>query len=695
MSFSDDDDFSLFKTRDGQATGHANERTMLDVVGGQRTIRTQIRDNPDGSTTRLKTRGGFAEFVTTEPKKESPKPKRGPFLYYKLASSEHPFGWGIRADGRMSNRWQWPGYPVSYSEVRDSTAVLNPQAFKSSDGPGTMTWEDTRQTPQIKAVLSWSPAFGNGRSAPTNYMAGVLDSVWPSSPMHNYTFDGGSSSDPPGKFLPGQKMTGANGHLRFVQAPLQTFLYEDGESTGIFGYILAACIVAGQTERWRTIEFVPRQTANENLVLKAKAYRADGTFVSSSNVTMNLPNFSKLTEMIQPPRFNSSGTQAAGIVRYAKTGDGGGAVAVIVIDWASATANIGAVKADSFDTVEYAIGPHYASFFTLEEGFDFSGERQVSVPISADYSGDTLRLLWTKYRRVYEEHRTATSIGDSSTITESISIAHESTSESTMELWLDDAVIKSVTSDWSGTLTASAVLTREIPDSERPWILRNASTFSEGVWTKTYSPFSSFITDIMADLRRGVVAYCVETDNAYADTASESIGVTFTPGYPNTVTRNATRETPEVIKTVTIEVLAGGVVQTVSGTVAEAVSFQSTAGTTRNVAFGANNPIFFRSLDPEAYNRADKHTDGWDASGFALNSSFAESMSLAVDKSGGAIFVSGLLSNGLAKVFTPFAKIIRDGGPIDMPVSVVPSDEGQPGDVWVSEPIFLDVEVKP
>lgn len=75
MSFSDDDDFSLFKTRDGRATGHANERTMLDVVGGKRTIRTQIRDNPDGSTTRLKTRGGFAEFVTTEPKKKAQNQK--------------------------------------------------------------------------------------------------------------------------------------------------------------------------------------------------------------------------------------------------------------------------------------------------------------------------------------------------------------------------------------------------------------------------------------------------------------------------------------------------------------------------------------------------------------------------------------------------------------------------------------------
>mgnify|MGYP007117550330 FL=1 len=68
---------------------------------------------------------------------------------------------------------------------------------------------------------------------------------------------------------------------------------------------------------------------------------------------------------------------------------------------------------------------------------------------------------------------------------------------------------------------------------------------------------------------------------------------------------------------------------------------------------------------------------------------------MAVDKSGSTIFISGLLCNGLTKVFTPFAKIIRNGGVSNMPVSEVLSDDGQPSYIWVSEPIFLDVEVKP
>jgi len=694
VSFSDDDDFSLFKTRDGRATGHANERTMLDVVGGKRTIRTQIRDNPDGSTTRLKTRGGFAEFVTTEPKKESPKPKRGPFLYYKLASSEHPFGWGIRADGRMSNRWQWPGYPVSYSEVRDSTAVLNPQAFKSSDGPGTMTWEDTRQTPQIKAVLSWSPAFGNGRSAPTNYMAGVLDSVWPSSPMHNYTFDGGSSSDPPGKFLPGQKMTGANGHLRFVQAPLQTFLYEDGESTGIFGYILAACIVAGQTERWRTIEFVPRQTASENLVLKAKAYRADGTFVSSSNVTMNLPNFSKLTEMIQPPRFNSSGTQAVGIVRYTKTGDHGGGVAVIVIDWAGAQANVGPTYDASYqegnynETQDYPL-PYWLSY---NLGFTKTETLVVTTPLIADYAGDDIRLLWTKQTVSFE--------GSRSVNYDQYSLSQSATSRKskTMALYLDGAILESVSSTEEGDASSSIGITVSVIDPERPWNVYESGSESSGSMSITHSA-SSFITDVMADLRKGIIAFCVETFDAYESQSSGAISASRDLGYPAIITWTSEQNVPAVTATARIKLISGGV-ETVTE-LPGVISAESTTSTNTTqsirvdtlrglIVFGGDlhiNSGLFVDIDKEESN--------WASAGRALNSQLVESLSMAVDKTGSTIFISGLLCNGLTKVFTPFAKIIRNGGVSNMPVSEVLSDDGQPSYIWVSEPIFLDVEVKP
>jgi len=68
MSWADDEwGKPFFPTRSGGATGHANERMMLDAVGGMDGIRTKIHTNDDGSTTILKTRGGMPVFYTTKP----------------------------------------------------------------------------------------------------------------------------------------------------------------------------------------------------------------------------------------------------------------------------------------------------------------------------------------------------------------------------------------------------------------------------------------------------------------------------------------------------------------------------------------------------------------------------------------------------------------------------------------------------
>mgnify|MGYP000955521500 CR=1 FL=1 len=61
-----DDEFfkPIFPTRDGAPVGASDERKMISAVGGPDTIRTKVQNNADGSTTRLKTRGGHPEFVT-------------------------------------------------------------------------------------------------------------------------------------------------------------------------------------------------------------------------------------------------------------------------------------------------------------------------------------------------------------------------------------------------------------------------------------------------------------------------------------------------------------------------------------------------------------------------------------------------------------------------------------------------------
>lgn len=167
----DDDDkptpWGQLQTREGRATGHANERTMLDIVGGQNTIRTQIRDNPDGSTTRLKTRGGFAEFVTTEPPaKENPKPE----IHYCAVipvDVEATDGF-IRDTGSPSGFSALVGETAAVSAEMDITAegvrykynqrwVNNPQATANRLHPGNRNWFDGRveEARATDSVVSW------------------------------------------------------------------------------------------------------------------------------------------------------------------------------------------------------------------------------------------------------------------------------------------------------------------------------------------------------------------------------------------------------------------------------------------------------------------------------------------------------------------------------------------------------------
>jgi hypothetical protein len=71
-----DDPFAPLPVRTGDAQGKSTENRWLGKLGQERadSWATRVQNNPDGSVTRLKTRGGAPEFITepTEPRDDAP-----------------------------------------------------------------------------------------------------------------------------------------------------------------------------------------------------------------------------------------------------------------------------------------------------------------------------------------------------------------------------------------------------------------------------------------------------------------------------------------------------------------------------------------------------------------------------------------------------------------------------------------------
>ena len=166
MAIWDDDDknpWKQFQTRDGAPMGHAVERTMIESVGGQNTIRTKIRDNPDGTKTTLRTRGGFADFTTSK----LPEVEKKAVAYYCAAipvDLSAPDGFLRDAAGFTALAGETS--PVS-AEVDVSDAgvsykynrrwVNNTLASAKRLHPGNRSWFDGREemARQTESVVSW------------------------------------------------------------------------------------------------------------------------------------------------------------------------------------------------------------------------------------------------------------------------------------------------------------------------------------------------------------------------------------------------------------------------------------------------------------------------------------------------------------------------------------------------------------
>lgn len=73
MSKDDFDHLTIRRTRQGAVQGDAQERQMLDAVNDTGSFRTRIRQNADGTSTRMRTKGGMPTFYTDEVETTTPE----------------------------------------------------------------------------------------------------------------------------------------------------------------------------------------------------------------------------------------------------------------------------------------------------------------------------------------------------------------------------------------------------------------------------------------------------------------------------------------------------------------------------------------------------------------------------------------------------------------------------------------------
>lgn len=80
----------IFPTRTGSAAGSANERKMLDALGGSEGFRTKLQNNADGSITMLRTKNGQPQFSTISPRPTEGVESLGGFVFQPKDGTEDP-----------------------------------------------------------------------------------------------------------------------------------------------------------------------------------------------------------------------------------------------------------------------------------------------------------------------------------------------------------------------------------------------------------------------------------------------------------------------------------------------------------------------------------------------------------------------------------------------------------------------------
>lgn len=180
MSFCDNKFGELFPTRTGEASGTANERKMLDAIGGSDSFRTRIETTDSGATVMLRTKNGMPQFSTTEiesaKKSTTTKPKQQrTFVFSDRAAPAV----GVVANLAASNTLLRVGDPIETRQYV-SYSVLNTKTPKA--GMKAVSWNDVLRLDSYGTALGYRVRFNSDHHVP-DYISIYGEKTVPGFPM--------------------------------------------------------------------------------------------------------------------------------------------------------------------------------------------------------------------------------------------------------------------------------------------------------------------------------------------------------------------------------------------------------------------------------------------------------------------------------------------------------------------------------
>lgn len=157
-----DGDWSIFPTRTGMATGSANERQMLEAIGGAEGFRTRLMNNADGSTTLLRTKGGMPQFETIPAATSIEIVKQLGVCFFAMPfDSANLYGYSPMGDGRFWHLCKDVyAADFTYPATHVSSGKYKLSPF-SADSFGNMTWfSDAVKSSEGCVIVSWAGCSG-------------------------------------------------------------------------------------------------------------------------------------------------------------------------------------------------------------------------------------------------------------------------------------------------------------------------------------------------------------------------------------------------------------------------------------------------------------------------------------------------------------------------------------------------------